>query len=347
MNELAVSNPTVETLGGASDLSELDRFAARVPLASPFQTGFMARIYAKSPDTVPIVLAVRDSQGSVVASMVAVVFSHGTRPRGIVNRWSQHCTVRGTPLVASEVQSKTAIQSLTSSLVGFVPPDTLYVRHYPDRNSSFATLLRMEGYAHEEWLNFVVDLSLEEEELFKRMSKHRRKGIRAASRLGLVASEVRSPNELVVLYRLIANAHSRLKIPFQRLELFNAVLEDLAPKGQALLLTARRDGEAVASRVVLIFGKVAYDWYSGSDPTKQELHADEFLTWTGMLEAKEHGATMFDFGGAGPPDMDYGPREFKRRFGGVETNHGRYTRVLRPVRLKAANIAMGLLRRLP
>jgi lipid II:glycine glycyltransferase (peptidoglycan interpeptide bridge formation enzyme) len=97
---------------------------------------------------------------------------------------------------------------------------------------------------------------------------------------------------------------------------------------------------------VLVFGQVAYDWYAGADPTAKVLHAGELLTWKAILTAKERGAVSFDFGGAGRPLHDYGPREFKQRFGGALTNCGRYTKVLRPIRLALADLAMASRRRI-
>ena len=106
-----------------------------------------------------------------------------------------------------------------------------------------------------------------------------------------------------------------------------------------MILAARHDAILVSVRVVLLFREIAYHWCGGSRPSAAEVRADELLVWNAMLRAKETGARRFDFGGAGTPEEDYGPREFKRPFGGAETNLGRYTKALRPARLKVAETA--------
>jgi lipid II:glycine glycyltransferase (peptidoglycan interpeptide bridge formation enzyme) len=145
----------------------------------------------------------------------------------------------------------------------------------------------------------------------------------------------------------MADTHRRLRVPFQSIELFRAAYEWLFPRGRAMFLSARRGDHTIAVRVVLIHDRIAYDWYSGSAPDAGDVHAEEGLVWAAMLQAKDRGATRFDFGGAGVPTEEYGPREFKRRFGGAMTNFGRFTKVLRPGRLRIAVTAGRRLRRIP
>ena len=112
------------------------------------------------------------------------------------------------------------------------------------------------------------------------------------------------------------------------------------------MLMAATGDQILAGRIVLLYRGTAYDWYAGSTPQGKRLHADEWLVWRAMLLAKEHRAVRFDFGGAGEPDQDYGPREFKRRFGGPITNIGRYTKVLRRVRYGLVGLAHEVLGRI-
>jgi serine/alanine adding enzyme len=178
------------------------------------------------------------------------------------------------------------------------------------------------------------------------MSKYRRKGIRAAEKEGLDLVYVSTTAELGSLYRLLADAHRRLLIPFQSRPLFEAVFREFVSGGSGLMVMAKDQDRLLAGRVLLLHGGIAYDWYAGSTSQAKRLHADEWLTWKAMMAAKERGAVQFDFGGAGKPDENYGPREFKRRFGGRETNVGRYTKVLGRVRFGIANLAQEVIRRI-
>ena len=50
-------------------------------------------------------------------------------------------------------------------------------------------------------------------------------------------------------------------------------------------------------------------------------------TWAAMEYAIENKIESFDFMGVGRPDVPYGVRDFKERFGGKQVNYGRLTRI--------------------
>ena len=326
---------------------ELDELAAAVPGCSPFQTGLLAHVYKSAPDAEPIALLARNRQGSAIGGMLAVSFTHGPLPRSLARRLTSHCTVRGTPPAASPEVGVAIGSRLFSELQSRVTDRSMYIRYYADRESPLTAELQSTGFGREDWLNFLVDLRQPEASLLEKMSKHRRKGIRLAEKAGVEVSEMASRAEVDSAYRIMADTHRRLKVPFQSIELFHAAYEWLFPRGRVMFLSARRGDRTVAVRIVLIHDGIAYDWYSGSAPDAGDVHAEEGLVWAAMLQAKEGGATCFDFGGAGMPTEEYGPREFKRRFGGTLTDFGRFTKVLRPARLRIAVKAGRKLRRIP
>ena len=339
-------NLRAEALEIPRALRELDEFTESHETCSPFQTGPLVRAYAKSPDTIPSVLVARDSRGSIVASLAAVSFTHGGNTLPLASRLTRHCTIRGSPPAMDDHRGEEVSSQLIVELPRVLLPETLYIRFYPDRDPPAATIKTLQGYSREDWLNYLIDLSRSENSLLESMSKHRRKGIHTAEREGVEVREVSNFRELTQLYTILEESHRRLKVPIQRKELFQATFEDLRPRNQALLMLAQKGQRLLAGRVVVVVHETAYDWYAGSLPGATEVHANEFLAWSAMMKAKLLGATTFDFGGAGTPREDYGPREFKRRFGGAETNYGRYTKVLRPRMLRVARTAADILRRI-
>jgi serine/alanine adding enzyme len=306
----------------------------------------MARVYAQTPETQPIAIAARDASGEIIASVAGVGLTLARNRSSVAGRLSQHFTIRGAPLSASNVKAAEAMGPLLEQLPGRLDPRTVYIRCYPDWDAPTVSILGPCGYVREDWLNLIVDLMIPEPQILARMSKHRRKGIRAAEKADLDLVHVSTTAELSSLYQLLADAHRRLLIPFQGRPLFEAVFREFVSRGSGLMLMAKARERLLAGRVLLLHGGIAYDWYAGSTPQAKRLHADEWLTWKAMVAAKNLGAVQFDFGGAGKPDEDYGPREFKRRFGGGETNIGRYTRVLGRVRFGFANLAQDVLRRI-
>jgi lipid II:glycine glycyltransferase (peptidoglycan interpeptide bridge formation enzyme) len=54
------------------------------------------------------------------------------------------------------------------------------------------------------------------------------------------------------------------------------------------------------------------------------------MPWQVFLWGKKEGYRMFDFGGAGKPDVAYGVRDYKKKFGGQVVNYGRFEKIHRP-----------------
>ena len=341
-----ILNASISRLTSTHDFNELDSFAASLAGSSIFQTGKMARVYSQSSDTRPLALAARGASGEIIASLVGVAFSHFLDHPSILAPFTEHFAIRGSPLSETSTEGTEAVRTLLQELEKEFGSRGLYIRCYPNWLAPSLTGFEASGYLREDWLNVSVDLKGSEEQILSNMSKHRRKGIGVGEREGLGIMEVSTTARLDLLYPLLANAHRILRIPFQKRPLFEAVLQEMVSERAGLMLLATRGNELLAGRVILLYHGVAYDWYAGSTRHGKELHADEWLTWKAMLLAKQHGAIEFDFGGAGKPSEDYGPREFKRRFGGVPTNVGRYTKVIGRVRFAMTEFAQAVLRRM-
>lgn len=313
-------------------LDELTKFAASHACPSPFQSGAMFKVYSKTKGCRPIGFIARDHEGEIFGSIVATTFiDAGILVGKIVN----HVSCRGGPLFVPAKEGAMAGRLLLARLIDAAKEKSLYTRIYPmfDQADQLS-LLTATGFSREDWLNYLVDLSLAEGTLWEKMSKHRRKGIRRAENLGLQMVDARTTADIDTLYSLLLMAHEQVKIPLQDRSLFDAMQRVLAPAGMAKLVMAYRGEKPIAARVVLTFSGIIYDWYAGSAPEADETYANEFLVWRLMTWGCKSGWRLFDFGGAGVPEEEYGPREFKRRFGGQLVNFGRYTVVHKPKMLK-------------
>ncbi|RJP70483.1 MAG: hypothetical protein C4539_06265, partial [Ignavibacteriales bacterium] len=54
-----------------------------------------------------------------------------------------------------------------------------------------------------------------------------------------------------------------------------------------------------------------------------KLKIQDAMNWYSIKIAKENHLELFDFGGAGVPNVDYGPRKYKSKFNGDLKNFGR------------------------
>ena len=90
---------------------------------------------------------------------------------------------------------------------------------------------------------------------------------------------------------------------------------------------------------------VVYGWYGGVDRAYGSYIPNELLTWHILQWGAEHGYRMYDFGGAGEPDEEYGVRDFKAKFGGELVSFGRNTCECAPWLLRLSKLGYRLLRR--
>ena len=67
-------------------------------------------------------------------------------------------------------------------------------------------------------------------------------------------------------------------------------------------------------------------------------------TWDEIRWSSENGLDCYDFGGAGWAGEEYGPRHFKKKFGGELVRFGRYRRVHSRFKLRLAESAYNLMR---
>ena len=313
-------------------LAETTSFAASHDRPSPFQSGEMFKVYSKTKGCRPVAFIARDDQDRIIGTIVATTFIDAGI---VVGKIVNHVSCRGGPLFIPTKEGVSAGESLLQRLLDTAKGKSLYTRVYPmfeDADQSSA--LTAAGFKREDWLNYLIDLTTGEKAIWEKMSKHRRKGIRRAENIGLEMNDASGRGDLDDLYVLLETSHEDARIPLQDKSLFDAIHRLLVPAGMARMVLACRGGKPIAARVALTFSGVIYDWYAGSAPGAEDVNANEFLAWRLMKWGCESGFRLFDFGGAGLPEEEYGPREFKRRFGGDLVNLGRYTVVHKPKMLK-------------
>jgi len=140
--------------------------------------------------------------------------------------------------------------------------------------------------------------------------------------------------------------YARAQVPLADLSLFEAVFDILVPQGMAKMLLAQVDGRYVAASVEVPYKDVIYSWYSGYDPAFQKVYPNDNLVWHILEWGAKNGYRCFDFGGAGRPDEDYGPRDFKAKFGGTLVSYGRHTCVHAPLFLAFSRIGYQIYRKM-
>jgi predicted N-acyltransferase len=199
------------------------------------------------------------------------------------------------------------------------------------------------GYRWHDYLNYVTDVTRPRNELWRRITKCCRRDIRRSRERGVVLKEENAAGGIQKLYDYIQVSYARSKVPVPDKSLFDAVFAHL-PQDWYRVVIAYYQGEPVASSIDLVYGGMVYGWYGGTMRVPG-IAANACITWDSIEWAASNGQRIYDFGGAGCPDVHYAPRDFKSKFGGSLVHHGRYRKVYSRWKLALAERAYSGARR--
>ncbi|MDM8519989.1 GNAT family N-acetyltransferase [Anaerolineales bacterium HSG6] len=208
-------------------------------------------------------------------------------------------------------------------------------------------ILEQHGFLYEHHLNFLIDINRPLTEIMQDIGKRTRKQIRSGLSKKLVTLEQASTVEQVQeCYSLIKRSYTSAQVHLAEFSFFKNIFDHFYPKGLAMFWLARFEGVCVASSIELPYKDVLYGWYSGVDRDYSKYYPGELLMWHVLEWGAENGYKVYDFGGAGKPDEEYGVRKFKAKFGGKMVDYGRNASIHRPMTLQVSKLGYELYRRL-
>lgn len=305
-------------------------FLSRTPESNPFQSPDMARVFDGTPGYRAHVTTV-GSREQIQGLLASVLITYGGPRR--LEKYATRALILGGP-----IGDKSTFAELLGSHDSFASRSALWseIRNLkpPDDRTPFLE----SGYTWEDHQDFVLDLQKGEDRLWEGMSKSRRKGISHAEKHRLELVDL-TPDAIGQAHDVLQKTYSRAKVPLAGRKLFENAVRILAPSEKLWACGAMDGGVLCSVRFVLKWDKVMFDWYAGSSDLGRERHADEWLVWQLLRRGVSQGLESFRFGGAGEPGKDYGPAEFKRRFGGQLVNPGRLLKVYHPASLRLAKAA--------
>jgi serine/alanine adding enzyme len=299
-------------------------FVDRNPWGNIFHTPEMFRLFEATIGHRPELWAVVDGSSEVLALMTPV---HVTLMDGWLRRFTTRSVAYGSVLCEDTSRGKDGLRLLLEAYTKNIAGQSLFTELRNLRNlEGLQSLLGDCGYAYEGHLNYLIDLDRPAEEILQSIGKRTRKKIRKELRDGCVQiDEVTDRSELAHWYEILQNTYSNAQVPLADRSLFEAAFDILYPRGMAKFLLARVDGVTAACSLELPYKDTIYGWYGGSDRAHSDHLPNEMLIWHILEWGARNGYRVYDFGGAGKPDEEYGVRDFKAKFGGELVNFGRNT----------------------
>jgi len=211
---------------------------------------------------------------------------------------------------------------------------------YTEIRNNYDTLIQRNvyenlGFKFEDHLNIIVDLSQTEDILWQQIHTKRRNEIRKAEKNGVKVKRL-SYEYLVKSYSILKEVYERAKLPLPSILVFENALKKSSKNVGMVMYGACLDDELIGIMVTLQYKKIVYDLYAGSKSKYYDMNPNDIIPWEVFRQCKNVGKTIFDFGGAGKPDVPYGVRDYKMKFGGKLVNYGRYNLVHNPIKMKLA-----------
>lgn len=302
-----------------------DNFVQQHSRGNAFQTNLMCDLYHEADDFTPYYcLATNDQNGKIIAGFLFVIQK---TPFPIVGKWLKRSLIIGGPLLPQK--GAKVFQDLMETYTSFVRPRTIYseVRNIHSW-SHFVDEFNESGFTYEPHLNYFVPLK--NEELAPKFSKSKTRQVKKGFEKGAKIIDNPSIEQVQDFYQILRNLYNKkIKKPLPSWSFFKAFYQlQIDQNIGKYLLVSYRD-EIIGGIMLPIYnGKTVYEWYvAGNDQKHKKLYPSVLATWAGLNFAKENNYSSFDFMGAGFPNIPYGVREFKSKFGGQLVNYGRFRKI--------------------
>lgn len=315
-----LKNPTHE------QLADIEEFVKVHPDATFFQSPRFFTSCQSTPLLEPSYFVAYDDSGHLVGILLA--FRQVQYRFFPLNFLSSRYIIWGGPLVANN--DTLVYRGLYKEYTQNASP-AIYtqVRNLSDHSHNVDWMMQM-GYTYEAHLDIVVDLKKSEDQLWKEVHTKRRNEIRRAIQEG-TSFEIRSDEEaLKNCYGILEEVYHRAKLPLPSKHHFQALLENSSGSEGLKLFVANYEGKIIGCMLCLAYGTTLFDYYAGAYREYYNKYPNDLVPWEVFRWGKQNGFTRFAFGGAGKPNVPYGVRDYKKKFGGEFVNYGRFEKIHYP-----------------
>lgn len=328
----------------ANELKGWGEFVYNHPQGNIFQTPEMAEVYRKTKNHLPVSLAVIDTRSDEILAIISAVI---LTESNLTSYLSSRSIVQGGPLYVQNEKGLAAVSLLIERYNKLVGKKALYSEIRPVYDMcELNNVLNTSGYSFEEHLNFLISLNISNKEICQQIHKSMRKNIGKAHKCGVTVEDLTERKQIAIYYGFLKEVYHNAKVPLADISLFESIYDTLVPNGMAKFSLAKHENTYIGGRLSLLYKDRIYADSVGVPKRHRHLYPNALLNYNIMAYGSENGYSIFDFGGAGKPNKDYGAREFKRQFGGDLVNYGRYKKVHSICLMKFAEIGYSLYRNL-
>ncbi|NLI72362.1 MAG: peptidoglycan bridge formation glycyltransferase FemA/FemB family protein [Bacteroidales bacterium] len=236
--------------------------------------------------------------------------------------FSRRAIIHGGVLLADDVTNK-EIGALLQAVVKSLSKKVIYIEIRNNSNfSAYKRVFEKYGFGYYPHLNYLVDTS-QPDKITSRYSESKVRQIRKAYEQGVVCESTVEQKDVDGFYYILEKLYKRkVKKPLFPKEFF----EKLVYQESCKLFVVKKNNRVIGGiACASLPGKAVYEWFvCGDTKNFNYLYPSVIATHKGIEFAAENKFAYFDFMGAGKPDVEYGVRDFKERFGGKLYEWGRF-----------------------
>lgn len=150
-----------------------------------------------------------------------------------------------------------------------------------------------------------------------------RYGIRKATTQGVVVRRADTIDDVRAWYRLYLHTMRHHVVPPRPLRLFEAMWDELRPRGMMRLLMAERGENLLAGSILLMLGSTVFYAFNGVVRTAFHLRPNDLLQWQAITDACREGYCRYDLGEVA--EHSEGLADFKSKWGTEPQRLWRYS----------------------
>ena len=305
----------------AENRTAWDKFVTSHPEANFLQSWDFYEFYQSRGNEIVRRIAL-DDKGNIVAAYAGVV-EHAKRGR--------HLAIAGGPILDWNDQKlvKTVFKDI--AIIG-KEQRCVFVRVRPQLKLSDRSiklfrdlgLKKAPMYLSVEHAG-ILDLTKPEEEIMVGMRQRLRRALRKAAKNNITVEKSTDPKDIHTFYEIQLQTAKRHDFFAFSEDFLTKQFAAFAPHGEAVLYTAKHDGEILAQNFMIFYGNEASYHYGVSSELGTKLSGAPLLHMEAMRDARERGIKRYNFWGiVDENDVKhrfYGVSTFKRGFGVTELKY--------------------------
>lgn len=310
-----------------TDLNEInpldwESFVLNHPKGNVFHTHQMVKVYEETDNYIPVTLFAVDDN-NIIGILIGVI---QREYKGLLGYLSSRCIVWGGPLVLENNLGVSRV--LINSLVKHVGRKSIYIQFRNLFNlENLRSVFETFKFTYKPHLDILIDINRSFDDLISNVHSSRKRNYTKSKNKEVVFKELLANQDVEQAYTMIRQTYNRVKHPAPTYSLIHAIFSNLIPNKLAEIYGAFYRNELIGTRVVLKYKNLIYDYYAGSNPEHSNKYPNDFLILEILKKGCETNFELFDFGGAGSPNEEYGVRTHKQKFGGVTVEYGRFIRI--------------------